>query len=81
MKVEIRTLALTRKVALRLPHRELGNEDYLNHAVGFVRPEGLNIPDYGSNLYALIQLEEQAFWLQVGYYVPGDFNLDEITLY
>ena len=83
MKVEIRTLALTRKVALRLPHRQLDPDfDYLlENAIGFVRPESLDIPDYGGNLYALVQLSEKAFWLQVGYYVPRDYHLEEITLY
>ena len=77
MKVEIRTLALTKKLAKSLPHKAFRNE-HIPHIVGYVRPEAIGYSAYCCK-YALVQLEDKAFWAQVTYNVPDEW--DEITLY
>ena len=79
MKCEIRTLALTKRVAKALPHKDFSHE-YIPHAVGYVRPTALGKTPY-SNKFMLVQLVDSAFWCSVSYNAPKELNLAEITLY
>ena len=76
MKCKVRTLSLNKRLAKALPVQDLRKE-YIPYIVGYIRESALDW--YGN--YALIQLEDAAFWCRVGNHAPEDLHLDEITLY
>jgi len=78
MKCEIRTLALTRRVAKALPRKDFSYE-YIPNIIGYVLPQAIG-KTYCQK-FVLVQLIDSAFWCSVSYNAPKELNLAEITLY
>jgi len=78
MKCEIRTLALTKRVAKALPHKDFSHE-YIPNIVGYVLPQAMGRQYWQK--FVLVQLVDSAFWCSVSYAAPKELGLDEITLY
>ena len=78
MKCEVRTLALTKRLAKALPIRAW-KEAYIPNVVGFVFPEAIG--KTFCQKFVLVQLQDLAFWCSVSWYTDRDLNLSEITLY
>ena len=76
MRCKVRTLSLNKRLAKALPHKKWESK-YIPNLVGYVRESALDW--YGN--YALIQLDDSAFWCRVSKYAPEELSLEEITLY